>query len=304
MGAVVAPAGAVQKRRTICRERSPAWLGLATALLSAVPGWAAAGEWHIGGRLVCSDCHTLHNSARGEPMRYDASSVPAPALLRNATATAVCLACHGGERASAPSVVAPSNGDPPAGGFGVAGTSSPHALATQPVMPPAGTVAVVMKCTTCHDPHGNDRYRNLRPSPSGTGRASSVPLVVNQGVTANGRNPGAVYTGANVRYVSGMSAWCMDCHDALTTVDTGHPWDKVIPPGSDFWTAWSSDFSLLSPPLLRVPVENPTGATAPSPEDRVFCLSCHKAHGSPNPGGLIYSNQTDLDSTCQECHAQ
>jgi predicted CXXCH cytochrome family protein len=294
----------MQKWRTICRERSPAWLGLAAAILSAAPGAAVAGEWHLGGRLVCADCHTLHNSARGEPMRYDASSAPALALLRNETATAVCLACHGGERASAPNVLAPSNGDPPAGGYGGAGATGGHALSTQPVVPPAGTVAVVMKCTTCHDPHGNGRYRNLRPSPSGSGRAASVPLVVNQRVTANGSNPGAVYTSANVRYVSGMSAWCMDCHDALTTADTGHPWDKVIPPSSDLWTAWSQDFSLLAPPLMRVPVENPTGAIAPSAEDRVFCLSCHKAHGSPNPRGLIYGNQMDLDSTCQQCHAQ
>ncbi len=294
----------MRNERTICRARRPAWLGIAVALVAALPEASVAGEWHIGGRLACTDCHTIHNSARGEPMRYDASPAAAPALLRNATATDVCLACHGGERASAPSVVAPSNGDPPAGGFGAVGTGGGHVLDTQAVMPPAGTVAVVMKCTTCHDPHGNERYRNLRPSPSGTGRAASVPLVVNQAVTADGTNPGAVYAGANVRYVSGMSAWCMDCHDALTTANTGHPWDVEIPPTSDLWTTWSRDFSLLTPPPLRVPVENPTGSAAPSAGDRVFCLTCHKAHRSPNAGGLIYANQTDLDSTCQECHAQ
>lgn len=277
-----------------------AWLARAMAVsASLAPLRAAGGDWHRDRTLVCSDCHTMHNSKGGLPMRYDQSGDAAAVLLRAESATAVCLACHVGERRGI-DVSPPTNWDPPGGGF-PSDLKDPlmqaHSLGTAPVLPPDGDTPVVMTCVTCHDPHGNGAYRNLRASPSGTGRSTAAP-VVSQSVTANGSNADAVYTRANVRYVSGMSQWCMDCHNLMDPA-THHSWDRPIA-GSSFadFAAWSAISQ------NRVPTQNATVAAAPNLNDQVFCLSCHKAHGSPNGAALIYADALDLTSTCQQCHNQ
>ena len=290
------------------RRRTQSWQtgALLLALLQG-PSFARAGDWHRDRTLVCSDCHTMHNSRGGVPMRYDDLQAPAVLLLRAESATAVCLACHRGDRPSvrAPSVTAPSNGNPPGGGFpaDLADLSHrAHALGTTPLLPTYGDADVVMSCVTCHDPHGNGAYRNLRPGPSGTARTTPAP-VVNSIVAANGSNPELVYVRSNVRYVSGLSAWCIDCHVGIAAAHSvsadapAHPWDVAIfgGPTTD-WAAWSGSVP------NRTAVENPAGSPAPDPGDRVFCLSCHKAHGSPNPAALVYADGATLSSTCQQCH--
>ncbi len=290
------------------RPRTQSWhAGALLLALLQLPSPVRAGDWHRDQHLVCSDCHTMHNSRGGFPMRYDSQDVPAGLLLRAESPTAVCLACHrsGMPTARAPGVTSPTNGDPPGGGF-PADLSDPahraHSLGPLPVLPPYGDTAVVMSCVTCHDPHGSVAFRNLRPGPSGTARTTPAPIV-NQLVVADGGNPGAVYLRSNVRYVSGMSAWCIDCHVGIAAAHSvsaeapAHPWDLAIfgAPGAD-WAAWSATFP------NRTAVENPGGAASPEVGDRVFCLSCHKAHGSPNAGALVFTDGATMSSTCQQCH--
>jgi len=63
----------------------------------------------------------------------------------------------------------------------------------------------------------------------------------------------------------------------------------------------------------RVPMVSPSGAipgTAGTSDNQVFCGSCHKAHGSTNPKGLIFDDDataavedgTLMRQTCQQCH--
>jgi predicted CXXCH cytochrome family protein len=40
----------------------------------------------------------------------------------------------------------------------------------------------------------------------------------------------------------------------------------------------------------------------PSAGDRVFCLTCHRGHGSGKRASLIFSDGETLTSTCQQCH--
>jgi predicted CXXCH cytochrome family protein len=246
----------------------------------------------------------MHNSALGQPMRYDSSIAGADRLLRAETTTALCLACHsGGATAQGPNVRVPSDWDPPGGGF-PADLADPdhtaHSIGTEPVMPPDGDTPVVMNCATCHDPHGNGAYRNLRPNPSGSPGRPEVTPVVQQTTLPNGSNAGVVYTRANVRYVSGMSQWCMNCHNLVADAfhSLSHPYDRAI------WGAIFADYPSWAAPITnRVPVQNPVGQPAPDQGDQVFCLSCHKAHGSPNLGAVIYADG-DMTSTCSQCHDQ
>jgi predicted CXXCH cytochrome family protein len=288
------------------------WIGGAALLAALVPAPVRGGDWHRASTLRCSDCHTMHNSMGGQPMRYDQDAAPARALLRAETATSLCLACHSGRgpSPSAPNVMTATNFDPIGGGFPTDLTDPlghAHSLSATAAIPPYGSTAVVMDCGACHDIHGNTGYRNLRPNPSTRGTAIQAPTV-QQLIVANGVNPDQVYVRANVIYRSGSSQWCMDCHDQITTthVSTGptplaaHPWDRTIGGGS---AAGVTDLAWWMTAIPnRVPVQNTLGVPPPNDGDQVVCISCHKAHGSPNPASLIYGDGLTMGSTCQQCH--
>jgi hypothetical protein len=284
------------------RHRTAAFVAIAFVLFLAAP-LASAGEWHTAASMVCSDCHTQHNSADGLPMRTDNVAQPARMLLRRGTAQELCLSCHAGTNAQAPDVIDGVTYVPQtaAGSFenagGTASMRSHNLLNPTAEVPPGGTIAMVLECTTCHDPHGNENYRNLRPDPTRTG-LTPVSVVVRQGVTANGSNPEQVYVPDNVIYKSGVSLWCEKCHgEPLAGSD--HP-DGVAMWGSAVadYTRWTSTT------LPRVPVHSPSDDIIPSTDDQVICISCHRAHGTQNDSALIYSDGVTLDSTCQECHNQ
>ncbi len=257
------------------------------------------GDWHYNASSVCSDCHTQHNSQNGQPMRTDNNPTPASYLLRRGTSLDLCLSCHDGSNPNAPDVIAPVSyiSESAAGAFPNSGgtpTNIAHHLNNpSSEVPPGGTQAMVLTCTTCHDPHGNGNYRNLRPDPSNTNQ-TPVSIMVVQQYAANGSNPSQVYAPSNVIYKSGVSQWCSTCHG---TPHTDHVNDPTI---------WSSKFASWghwnSVTGYRVPVLNPTDNVVPSHDDAVTCLSCHKAHGSNNPQATIYADGTTLQSTCQECH--
>jgi predicted CXXCH cytochrome family protein len=272
-------------------------------VVTAIAGTPAfAGDWHFGASAACSDCHTQHNSAGGQPMRTDRTTTPAAALLLRETPLDLCLSCHDGSNGAAPDVIAPVSyvDESAAGSFpSTGGTPLPnahHLNNPTPEVPPGGTTPMVLTCTTCHDPHGNGNYRNLRPDPSRP-EVSSGSVVVLQTHSANGTNPAQVYVASNVIYKSGVSAWCGKCHGTPGAGD--HPVDRPI-----FGAPWASFTTWTSVTLPRVPVHSPTDNAIPSTDDQVMCLSCHKAHGSANPSTLIYADNTSMTSTCEECHNQ
>jgi len=288
-------------------------LAAAPAILAALAlaRLAFAGDWHSGDKLVCSDCHTMHNSSSGAPMRYDNDTSPAPGLLRHATAISLCTYCHDGSRPEAPDVVAPVSYLPdPAGGslaspFGQAHGTGHDLSQPSPVIPPGGATPMTLTCVSCHDPHGSPSYRNLRLDPLGVG--ANLPVAVTESILPDGSNPDKVYAASNLVYRAGMSAWCGACHGKFhgrTPSEEGagspwlrHPQDQTIAVSSHAdYTSWSGAVA------NRVPVQSPNDTSIPSSDDQVFCLSCHKAHGSANRAGLIFADGTSQASTCAQCH--
>lgn len=236
-------------------------------------------------------------------MRYDNVPNPAAYLLRNDTAQTLCLSCHDGSTASAPDVMGTVTyvSESAAGAFanpgGVMVTNAHNLNTATPQVPPGGTKWMVLTCTTCHDPHGNANYRNLRPNPSDAA-TPNVSVVAKQTALPDGNNPASVYVPSNVIYKSGTSLWCQNCHGAPQE-GSDHPDDKAI-----FGSTVASYARWTSVSLPRVPIDSPSDDVIPSTDDRVICLSCHKAHGSQNYRTLIHADTLTLDSTCQECHDQ
>ncbi|HEX9243962.1 MAG TPA: cytochrome c3 family protein [Anaeromyxobacter sp.] len=268
-------------------------------LLALAPRRGGAGDWHQGALLLCTDCHTTHNSSNGGPMRYDASPALTTYLLRGADQLSLCLACHDGSQPGAPDVLAPVGyaSNPAAGTFasrdGSAGFG--HLLLGTAQQVPLGSKQMTLTCSSCHDSHGNGNYRNLRFRPGGSVDPDLV-LSVDQVKRPDGTNPADVYDGSNLVYRSGMTAWCVDCHDQAPSGHAAHSNDKTIF-GSTIasFDAWSAATG------VRVPVENPTDPRIPSSDDRIECMTCHYGHGSTTDA---LRQPNGPNTLCMQCHVQ
>lgn len=287
-------------------------------LAAALP--LRAGDYHHADRNNCSDCHAQHasahenlfsgaaitqpNGAPGDDINAYAPEQPSAnaALLKTDD---VCLSCHDGSRPAmgAPSVIAPVAFDAAAGFFEYATrTSSAHAhnLDGSPAVPPGRSdgTTMVLRCTTCHDPHGNGSYRNLRPNPF-VRAVTGVTVVALQKVS--GGDPADVYVGRNIIDKSGVSAWCNTCHADAPEAACPGPQQHAI--NKALWNAPGANYAYWSGVIAeRVRVESPSDNSIPSTDDRVICVSCHKAHGSGENDAVVHADMSATGPICQQCH--
>ena len=301
----------------------------ATFLLAVSDIPAIAGNYHDGPSLLCSDCHITHASLSHDESGQPASGAQPPSkyLAKRSSAAELCLACHD-EQIGIPDVSGvdvnnPSeqyDGSERAGGhFAEDGADSykGHNLAGR-------GEATSVECTACHDPHGNANYRNLKTigddpeqgplayvDPAATGldkyRRSSIGYVKNFGDKLCGQchDLGSAESTLSTsgRYMRHPST----SEDLLITLsaNAGHsdPQHWVSGEGSGFEVGGSS--------VPRVPfavgtADNYAAAASVSADNEVFCLSCHKAHGSAHAFGMIwpYGTRDALASAsgCNQCH--
>lgn len=192
-------------------------------------------------------------------------------------------------------------------------------------------------CTSCHAPHGitgagttyNNpdnvfAYKLLRKevysyTVSTAVEATDGDLAVN--VDPEGTGGDYEYTspesGTNrPTYKANMSRWCGGCHGAFHSAATGdgdtgygneastsghwlrHPTDTQL--GSDisdnYTDAYSTDFP------LEVGSDGVLGADTAS--EKVFCMSCHRAHATPSANAMRWDATTPsgYKAGCNKCH--
>ncbi len=192
-------------------------------------------------------------------------------------------------------------------------------------------------CTDCHDPHGKDvndslySYRNLQwasdPDAGPMFRAFVKPDVT--GLQAyeqeNIGYPAPVTKTSDWREVSNI---CFDCHhvskdDGYTRNSRGisirHPSadsardvreaiNKHGSPQTDpeHWqSGFGTGFTIARVPFIVTGATDYAEATTVASRNgkianEVFCLSCHKAHGSAYRASLRWSPNSSLG--CQQCH--
>ena len=306
-----------------------ALLLLATAVLTAPAGAAA---FHDQGVANCSACHVTHEGSADQVVMDG----PDP-LLVAASPTDVCLACHGGnegvfglnplqppaERGAGNFVflLEDNLNDAPDGALSpIGGEAAGHSIVSldRGTLPdPRWTAApggiypsAQLGCTSCHDPHGNTSFRMLNGAGPVQGGAYRFVNPAPQAVGLDVTDPTAVEDRAlHTAYVSGMSAWCANCHgahhaDMPGPADFEHDSDVAFhgteqmtynayagasnPTGGTAATAY----------LPEVPFEDPlagvTSTAGPGAGARVMCLTCHRAHASSGPASGRWDFNVEL----------
>lgn len=169
-------------------------------------GTAYAGDYHKGSGLKCGDCHVMHASQQhahdasqgGPTAGFPLAYTPSDFLLRATSTNALCISCHDGGNGTgdtAPDVLGAASYTTAtlkraAGGFYAddGATNLDYATPTASItshnlgvaagtsIPVSGalTLASPFTCASCHEPHGNTNYRNLKPQPDGKGTAVTI----------------------------------------------------------------------------------------------------------------------------------
>lgn len=292
-------------------------IAVAVFFFAAAPVIAAGGH----AKLSCSECHLRTRS--GEQSAKD---------LRVPNDLDFCLRCHDG--GALPDVMHgalqqyvsgrldPASGRE-AGALNVAGDAGAdgyaegngHTIGSTARPPgfvgdwPDGTP---LTCRSCHAVHANGNYRQLGIDPYISDR--SYVELSRRLYPADRWIQGNDVTYAPRQGQNAINAFCTSCHAGMhgaATVDLrpyarrgtmymNHPTSGVPLPD-----AIQKRLAAFAQPL-RVNWREPDSA-------EVGCLTCHRAHGSKRPFGLVYwdwsskGNGEDgagtFASLCQSCHA-
>lgn len=214
---------------------------LTGVMMVGVVALAAAGDFHVGTSLICSDCHVAHYS---QSHGYTVGGIFTPLgtdgpytdLLRD-DENKVCLACHNGS-SFAPDVFGANGGTATireAGGLNVASghglSNDPgydmidgHTLYSTDLPPGHGTSAYTpgaegLTCINCHSQHGSaTQYRNLLNRGIFTGDTLSYAVGTNDLTRDVYERAAASYDISQIDFNepsprrSAYGKWCQACH--------------------------------------------------------------------------------------------
>lgn len=199
------------------------------------------------------------------------------------------------------------------------------AAAAQPSPPGAGggnwdDGTNFMTCATCHNQHGNTNYRNLKPDPNTVNAGISSCTITAQ---TTGYTDSGVWHDTG-QYTTDFSLFCQDCHEKFGPSNTFNPATQniqgaatgdydaqgLVDNSAGANTHHPIDFQLTA--AVQTNYQNYRGQdTYPllmtsAGNKAVFCLTCHRAHGSFNDAGLRFRPDTSAlaggPEACQVCH--
>jgi predicted CXXCH cytochrome family protein len=302
-------------------------------LLMALSVRVLAGDYHVGSTLKCNQCHASHGGAghafgdESDKGVDKAGAFTASAhLLKQSDINSLCLRCHDGGEAVDVYGAAGSgqpkhrsagcfNGDA-TGSYAPFASDFGHNLKNGGETPPGGTGSYDLDCASCHDPHGNDNYRNLKDLGKGAISYAKSANDNSKDVFESKPYPsGSVvesYDASNISYnlpeegSHHLEGFCVSCHTSVHAGNsTSGSWTRH--PTIGISRSYTSGTVSSLKTLGGSPAAGGSGALTAG---QVSCVTCHKAHGSTHPFGLIYDNRTTAEiedgasiaATCKHCH--
>lgn len=301
-------------------------------MVTMCAGTVMAGDWHMKGSLVCSDCHTMHSSVShgwaGGAADGTATGVPHEKLLKAGSPDATCLACHDGQTFAPDVSGANTSGNATVREAGALTTGTGpfedwkgHTLGAtiapgnpNPIEGNYSGVPTPLQCVSCHGAHGGKlpsgqtgglaqaiidqgQWRNLAPNVNHTATANQVRLAYSKGTNDTTLEVNeAVATGA--------------AHYEQTNVTFNEP-DATKSAMADWCKSCHTSFhGAVGGPEVGNDgdfIRHPSAGVDITPRiagnrvkmltsaDGKFtpsCFSCHKSHGNQNAFGLIYMKGT------------
>jgi hypothetical protein len=231
---------------------------LAAGFLTLIASWCLAqtpsAAFHDGGSSNCATCHVMHASQDGQVVIVDGG-----ALLLAASASDLCLTCHGPDGVFGLDPLAPPpekgagnfvflledniNDAPDGLAFPLPGEAAGHSIVSLDMGTEADTrwseapggifPSYQLGCTSCHDPHGNSNFRMLHGvGPVQDGIADFI-YPAPQAVGLDVGDPQAIEADDHhTAYQAGMSQWCANCHGqyhlASPSSQFDHATDEVL----------------------------------------------------------------------------
>lgn len=123
----------------------------------------------------------------------------------------------------------------------------------------------------------------------------------NDGNTTHNEYKGATSPGTDT-----ISSLCGKCHgDFHSSAGTGSPWlrhptDYTLPGGTTEYAAYTT-YSMTAPVARTSPGTSSNDVGPGTGTAIVMCLSCHRAHGSPNYKMIRWNYKANMDG-CIVCH--
>lgn len=178
-------------------------------------------------------------------------------------------------------------------------------------------VTMPLTCTSCHDPHGGRNYRLLQqrmhpPSIQQGDPPGYVLVTSNETGGQNPNQPGYVADYTTPRYRLGLGDWCTGCHFTYHQNVSITPFNAEDGRGLVTRYRHKMNVTLDTTGLTTgLPLEDPSGNGA-SADDQLFCLTCHRAHGTNVSmtglaGNIAPTNDSallriDNRGVCEDCH--
>ncbi|MBI5301765.1 MAG: hypothetical protein HY868_06495 [Chloroflexi bacterium] len=176
-------------------------------------------------------------------------------------------------------------------------------------------VTMPLTCTSCHNPHGGRNYRLLqqRLHPPSAQQEDPPGYVLVTSNETGGQRPdqlGYVANYTTPRYRLGLGDWCTGCHFTYQQQISAMPFNAED--GRGLVTRYRHRMNMtLGGLTTTLPLEDPLGDGA-NANDQVFCLTCHRAHGTNvNASGYAANVQPTNNSAllrmdnrgvCENCH--
>lgn len=177
-------------------------------------------------------------------------------------------------------------------------------------------MSMPLTCTSCHEVHGGSNYRMLQQrmhpdSPQQENPAGYVLVTSNE---TNGNNPnqaGYVANYTTPKYKLGLGDWCTGCHYTYQQAESVNNFDAEDGKGAAKRYRHKMNTSISGSLTTTLPLEDPGGNGA-SPDDQIFCLSCHFAHGTNTVMSGHATNVAPVSDSallrlnnrgvCEDCH--